>query len=125
TRRSDKRSKKLTWLLFAMKRFRPLKQMFSTRSRRNLKLQTSNETSSAAFSQRRTSSTASADGGVDSGDGESAGRFLYRRSDSAGAVDHKYRCRRGDRIPRLDASVDAGWTRIEGSNILPVELGTR
>ena len=43
TWRSDKRSKKLTWLLFAMKRFQPLKQMFSTHSRRNLKLRTSNE----------------------------------------------------------------------------------
>src|SRR5438477_13167293 len=64
-----------------------------------------NENGSATFSQRRTSATAIADGGLDSGDGESTDRFLRPQSDSAGPIDHFRRSAR--RIPGVDAGTYA------------------
>src|SRR5207302_10814665 len=76
-----------------------------------------------AFSRRRESSEAFANGGSDSGDGKSVDRFLGRKSDAAGAASD--RGRSAGRILRNDAGVNPGRTRSENRNVLSAERGER
>src|SRR5437870_13286421 len=78
---------------------------------------------SHAFSGRRTSAEAFADGGFDPGNGESADRFLSRKSDATSAASD--RCRSAGRILWNDACPHTGRTRPKNCHVLSAERGER